>query len=88
LPPFAGKVAKSPTSPHVQASLCFEDENNHPIVAHLKRKRRASRINQIAIALNMPIRELSTQLFELEMNGEIKTMPGGMYQLYKIKKGR
>lgn len=72
---------KPATSPQ-QASLCFEDENNHPIVALLKEKKDLH-INQIAISLNMPVRELSAQLFELEMNGEIKTMPGGMYKLIK-----
>ncbi|HAD03059.1 MAG TPA: DNA-protecting protein DprA, partial [Porphyromonadaceae bacterium] len=40
-------------------------------------------VNQMAIALNIPIRNLTTQLFELEMEGKIKTMPGGMFRLVR-----
>lgn len=70
---------KDITTPQ-QASLCFEVENEHPIAALLKEKKELH-VNQIAIALNISVRELSPQLFELEMDGKIKTMPGGMYKL-------
>ena len=29
----------------------------------------------------MPIQQLSTLLFELEMNGSVKTLPGNVYRL-------
>ena len=69
-------------STHVQHSLAFEEENAHPIVILLKEKGELH-VNQMAIALNIPIRNLTTQLFELEMEGKIKTMPGGMFRLVR-----
>ena len=38
-------------------------------------------INEIALRLSMPIQQLSTLLFELEMNGSVKTLPGNVYRL-------
>lgn len=38
-------------------------------------------INQLSIDINMPIGQLSSLLFTMEMKGLVKTMVGGMYRL-------
>lgn len=38
-------------------------------------------INLIALRLSIPIQQLSTLLFELEMNGSVKSIPGNVYRL-------
>lgn len=38
-------------------------------------------INQISVQLNEPVSEISNALFELEMSGVIKFLPGGRYKL-------
>lgn len=38
-------------------------------------------INQIVIALNLPVSSVSNALFDLEMTGLVKLLPGGRYKL-------
>ena len=38
-------------------------------------------LNTLCIELNMPVSQLSPLLFELEMKGIVRCMPGGMYRL-------
>lgn len=63
----------------VQTRLAFpEPEDDNPLIA-LIRQRKEIHINELAIALEITIAELSVQLFELEMDGKIKALPGGRY---------
>ncbi len=38
-------------------------------------------IDNLAIAMNMSVRELSILLFDLEMSGKVKVLPGNTYKL-------
>jgi DNA processing protein len=42
---------------------------------------RQVQLNTLCIELNMPVSQLSPLLFELEMKGIVRCMPGGMYRL-------
>ncbi|MDO4755267.1 MAG: DNA-processing protein DprA [Parabacteroides sp.] len=67
----------------IQTELSFteEEESNeqHPILQLLK-KQESMHINQLASHLRMSIQQISTLLFDLEMEGKIKSMPGNMYK--------
>lgn len=63
-----------------QAALPFiEEESDHPVIAAI-RQNKEIHINDLAIRLEMTISELSVLLFELEMDGKIKALPGGRYR--------
>lgn len=63
-----------------QLTLSFREEIDDPIV-HLLREKGDLQINQISQALDLPIHQLSARLFELEMEGYIRILPGSIYQL-------
>lgn len=64
-----------------QTQLLFpEGEENGRILQWLGQQGKAH-INEIALAMDIPVSQLAPLLFELEMNGQIKSLPGGMYQL-------
>lgn len=68
-----------PNSP-VQAQLSFlEEEDDNPVTS-LIRKKKEIHINELAIELEVTISELTVLLFELEMEGKIKALPGGRYR--------
>lgn len=63
----------------IQTSLSFAEEpDNNPITSLIKQHKNIH-INDLAIKLEMTISELSVLLFELEMEGKIKALPGGRY---------
>ena len=67
----------------IQTELSFteqEDRNEQNPVLQLLQKRETMHINQLALNLNISIQQLSALLFELEMEGKIKSMPGNMYK--------
>ena len=65
----------------IQTTLAFHSSKpEHPIITLLAEKG-AFQINQLATAMNLPIHQLSPMLFELEMDGHIKALPGGIYTL-------
>jgi len=65
----------------VQAELLFsEDEDNSGILAII-RKEKDIHIDMLAVKMKISVSELSVQLFDLEMNGLIKALPGGRYKL-------
>jgi DNA processing protein len=64
-----------------QTELFFsENEENDRIMAILE-ERKEMHINQLAVELNLPVYKLSGILFELEMNGQVKAVPGSTYRL-------
>lgn len=66
--------------PALQTELPFiEEENDNPLIAII-RQNKEIHINELAIRLEMTISELSVLLFELEMEGKIKALPGGRYK--------
>lgn len=70
------EVAPTP----VQAELFFKEDDRAGMVAKLLREKGELHIDQLAVAMNLPVRELSTLLFELEMNGRVKALPGNIYK--------
>lgn len=73
------------TATPVQTELFFSDTEvpateQNPVLAIMRTKKEIH-INELALALNMPVHQLSTLLFELEINGKIKALPGNIYKL-------
>lgn len=63
-----------------QKTLLFNEQPVHPVLAFLT-ELGESHINDIAITMNIPVHQLATILFELEMAGLVKVLPGGMYKI-------
>ena len=65
----------------VQTEISFAGtEDDSEIVAIIRREKEIQ-IDQLAIALDVSASELSVMLFELEMNGVVKALPGSRYKL-------
>lgn len=73
-----------PTKEHRQSttvpSLFPETEENRLILSVL-RERKEVHLNQLALELSMPVYQLCTLLFEMEMNGIVKAAPGNVYKI-------
>ena len=67
---------------NVQREL-FPDLNNEEqcIVNLLQKHTEGLQINTLVVQADLPISQLSTLLFELEMKGVVKAMAGGVYKL-------
>ena len=63
-----------------QPLLPFPEKPDHPVIRLLKEKGEFH-VNQLAAEMNLPIHKLTPTLFELELEGHIKALPGGLYQL-------
>jgi DNA processing protein len=63
-----------------QMTLSFEEKPDHPVISLLAKKGEFH-INELAVLTNLPIHQLSPMLFELELAGYIKSLPGGIYRL-------
>ena len=63
----------------VQMELFSASEQN-PVLA-IMRTRNEIHINELASVLEMPVHQLSMLLFELEINGKVKALPGNLYKL-------
>ncbi|MDR2473943.1 MAG: DNA-processing protein DprA, partial [Tannerella sp.] len=65
-------------SKNVQPELFAKSD--HPVICTLQSKGEIQ-INILAAELNMPVHKLSSMLFELELEGLIRSYPGGIYKL-------
>jgi len=65
----------------VQTELSFAAEKDENEVVTVIRREKEIHINQLALKLNMTIPELSSTLFEMEMDGVVKALPGSRYKL-------
>jgi DNA processing protein len=63
-----------------QTSISFAEKPDHPILKLLAEKGEFQ-INELAITMNTPVHKLMQTLFELELEGHIKALPGGVYRL-------
>jgi DNA processing protein len=63
-----------------QPSLSFQERPDHPII-HLLEEKGEFHVNQFAVEMNLPVHKLTAMLFELELDGHIKALPGGVYKL-------
>ncbi|MDR3269041.1 MAG: DNA-processing protein DprA [Tannerella sp.] len=67
--------------PAKPAMLPFKKERpDHPVITMLS-ERSEMQINEMAAEMNLPVHQLSTMLFALELDGHIKALPGGIYKL-------
>ncbi len=64
----------------VQQSFRFQEKTDNQIIRLLTEKGEFQ-INQLAAEMNIPVHKLSSMLFELELEGYIKVLPGGVYTL-------
>lgn len=69
------------TQKAVQAELFFPENEEHATLQSILKEKGELHINQLALYLNIPVHRLSGILFEMEMNGIIKTLPGNSYTL-------
>ena len=63
-----------------QLEISFEEQSTHPVVLLLA-EHKEIQINDLATMMNLPVHHLSPMLFELEMSGYVKALPGGVYKL-------
>ena len=76
-------VAQKADALPVQTQLLFpENEESERILSFLETQKE-SHINELSVALNLPVHQLSSLLFELELDGKIKSMPGSIYKRMK-----
>lgn len=63
-----------------QAQLLFPENDEKQQILSLLTERQEMHINELALSLDLPVQQLSTLLFEMEMDGILKAMPGNRYK--------
>lgn len=63
-----------------QTQLLFPENDGKQKIMDTLAERQELHINELALLLNLPVQQLSTLLFEMEMDGMVKTMPGNRYK--------
>ncbi len=66
----------------IQQTLALDLLEEEQSVWEILSKTENMHLNILAIELNMPVSKLSVILFEMEMKGFIRCLPGGMYRLH------
>lgn len=64
-----------------QTKLLFPDKEEYRQVVDLLQQNKEMHVNQLSVALSLPMSQLSNILFDMEMEGLIKNMPGNIYRL-------
>jgi DNA processing protein len=64
-----------------QTSLTFPGKEENVRILQLLREKKKVHVNELAIDMDLPVHQLSDILFELEIDGYIKTLPGNSYSL-------
>jgi len=67
--------------PNLQKSLFVDLSPEEQMVVDLLSQKESIQLNIIGIELNMPISKLTSLLFDLEMKGIVRCMPGGLYRI-------
>ncbi len=70
---------EEPEVKSLQKELPFMEEDDNPVIAVI-RQHKEIHINDLAIQLDTTISELTLLLFELEMEGKIRALPGSRYE--------
>jgi DNA processing protein len=63
-----------------QPALPLREKPDHPVIRLLEEKGEFQ-INDLAAEMNIPVHKLMQTLFELEFEGHIRALPGGVYKL-------
>ena len=74
------KLHKEKTQVIQRAIFCELSPDEQSVVDILS-KAENIHLNILAIELNMPVSKLSVILFDMEMNGIVRSMPGGIYKI-------
>lgn len=72
----------SPEKPKepIQTELFFPENERNDLLLATIREHKEIHLNQLARITGLAVHKLSPLLFELEMNGKIKTLPGNIYK--------
>lgn len=70
----------SSTKPVMEARIPFAEDSPQEKILYSLQKEGELHINQLALAIDIPVYQLSSLLFELEMENLIRVMPGGVYR--------
>ncbi|GHT76930.1 DNA processing protein DprA [Bacteroidia bacterium] len=73
----AKKGEKKPVQRKIFVDLTSEEQ----ILVDVLSKTAQMQLNMLAITVNLPIHQLASLLFELEMKGVVRCLPGGLYEL-------
>jgi DNA processing protein len=65
----------------IQRNLFVDLTDEETMVVHLLQQRGDLHINTLTVEVNMPIHQLTSLLFGLEMKGVVKALVGGVYHL-------
>ncbi|MDE6121494.1 MAG: hypothetical protein K2F63_06860, partial [Muribaculaceae bacterium] len=64
-----------------QQTLDFEPDGDRKAVVDFIRRRPEGTVNDMCVALDVPYARLSPLLFEMEMDDQIVSLPGGRFGL-------
>lgn len=64
----------------VQTELLFPEDDRHAQLIAIISGRAEIHINELSVETGIPVQQLTTALFELEMNGLVKSLPGNRYR--------
>ncbi len=67
----------------IERSLFPQFDGDAQMVAECLSKENDLQLNSIAASLGIPVNKVSAALFELEMKGAVKALPGGVFHLIK-----
>jgi DNA processing protein len=71
-------------STHVQTTLFVDlTDEEQEMVSLLRQKTDGIQVNELAILLAKPYSKISSLLLEMEFNGIVKCLPGGVYRIVK-----
>ena len=73
-------VQEKPTQLPKQTQLLFPEQEEKQQILDLLAVRKEAHINELALALALPVQQLNAILFEMELDGILKSMPGNRYK--------
>ena len=74
-------VPQQKTQGPIQRSLLLNLSDEQQQVVTLLEKSESMHLNILAIEMDLPVSKLSSLLFDLELDGIVRAMPGGLYKL-------
>lgn len=75
------KIRNEKKSKGIERSLFLELSSDEQAIVDLLQKTNDLQINILSVKTNLPINKITALLFQLEMKGVIKLLPGGVYHL-------
>jgi DNA processing protein len=72
---------KNTATDQSQMKLFFSENEDCNRILTILQKKKEIHINQLSVELNIPVHKLLNNLFELEIDKQVKILPGNMYKL-------